>query len=201
MAPLEGAAAADGPDRPPRSRTDGALVVRGAEASGKSRSLPREAAVVWETAPPTPAQKNRCASMDHILTHSDPGGIKTGATTTNTTTTAASVSRLQRLIDRKLEETEQLLVAVGREEGEGGGAGGRGARGEGGEGGRIEAQRLLEEARLTWTQAQEVLEEVKNLRGLCQQLDLSPSSCPSPSCPSPAPSSSTKGDSDHRSPK
>lgn len=182
------------PDCPPRSRTDGALSSRGAESSGKSRSLPREAVVVWETAAVTPAgrgltqaEKNRCASMDHILTRSDPESTKAGAAAAVPPT---SVSRLQRLIDRKLEETEQLLAGVRK--GEEGGAGGRGK--ETGDGSRSEAERLLQEARLAWNQALEVLEEVKNLRGLCQQLDSSP-------CPSPCPTSSTKGDSAHRSPK
>lgn len=188
-APLEGVCSADGLDRPTRSKTDGALALRSAESSGKSRSLPRETAVVWEATPPSPVQKNRCASMDHILTCSDPGGATTGAATTGT-----AVCRLQRLIDRKLEETEQLLATLVR-----GTEKGAGAREREGweEGGRSEAQRLLHEARLAWTQAQEVLEEVKNLRGLCQQLDPSPSSgpCPTPApspCPSPSPSSSNK---------
>lgn len=186
MAPLEGVVTDNGLDRPPRSRTDGALALRSAEASGKSRSLPRETAVVWEAAPPSPAQ-NRCASMDHILTCSDPGRAKTGPASTGT-----AVSRLQRLIDRKLGETEQLLAALVK-----GGEGGAREKEGWEEGGRSEAQRLLQEARLAWTQAQEVLEEVKNLRGLCQQLPPSPSSGPSPTpspspCPSPAPSSSNK---------
>lgn len=127
--------------------------------------------------------------MDHILTCSDQGAAKTGAAPTGT-----AVSRLQRLIDRKLEETEQLLAELGRGSEEGGGA----RKKEGWEeGGQSEAERLLQEARLAWTQAQEVLEEVKNLRLLCKQLEPSPSSGPSPSAsPSPtpcsAPSSSNK---------
>lgn len=149
--------------------------------------------MVWEATPPSPAQKNRCASMDHILTCSDPGGAKTGSAPTGT-----AVSRLQRLIDRKLEETEQLLAVLVRGTEEGAEVREREGREEGC---RSEAQRLLHEARLTWTQAREVLEEVKNLRGLCQQLDPSPSSGTSPTpapspCPSPArsptPSSSNK---------
>lgn len=173
----------------PRSKTDGALSARTAEASGKSQSLPREVAVVWEqtgqTPQPgkrlTPAEKNRCASMDEILTHSETKVAKNKTAALSGTT--APISRLQELISQKLEKTEQLLTEVRGE-------------GEAGERGRMkgkestEAERLLREAAATWSQAQEVLEEVKELRALYRQLD---SSSPLP------PSNSTKLNPDRKS--
>ncbi|KAL6109890.1 plekho1 [Pungitius sinensis] len=149
-----------GPDCP-RSKTDGAL---SAEASGKSQSLPRE--VAWEKTGRTPqmgriltpAEKIRCASMDEILAHSEAMGA------TDVTSTAASVTRLQGLISQKLEETERLLTEVQAEAKERG-------RGRGKE--STEAGRLLKEAEVTWSQARDVLEEVKELRALYRQLDSS----------------------------
>jgi len=151
-----------GPDCP-RSKTDGALSAGTAEASGKSQSLPREAAAVRE---PTGRTRSggRHASMDETLKH--PGGA------------TASVSRLQEMIRHKLEETERLL---GEAQGE--------ASGEARERGRVkgkeatEAERLLREAAATWNQAQKVLEEVKELRALCRQLDAPPPLSPAPPQP------------------
>ncbi|KAM6936004.1 pleckstrin homology domain-containing family O member 1b [Lycodopsis pacificus] len=173
----------------PRSKTDGALSARTAEASGKSQSLPREVAVVWEQTdqtpqpgkPLTPAEKNRCASMDEILTHSETKVAKNKTAALSGTT--APISRLQELISQKLEKTERLLTEV-RVEGE---AGERG-RMKGKE--STEAERLLREAAAMWSQAQEVLEEVKELRALYRQLD---SSSPLP------PSNSTKLNPDRKS--
>lgn len=201
--PLEGAVGCDnprtsldkslshlGPDCP-WSKTDGALSSRSSEASGKSRSLPREAVVVWETPQSgeglSAAEKNRCASMDHILTHSETSVPKNKAASSPTScgmVAAGAVSRLQQLIDKKLEETEQLLAGVQ------GGVEGRGRGEESFKGARAEAEKLLQEALLAWSQAHEVLEEVKELRALCRQLD-----------PPLAPPNSTKGDPDPRSPK
>ncbi|KAM6909929.1 pleckstrin homology domain-containing family O member 1b [Xenentodon cancila] len=174
----------------PRSKTDGSLSVWTIESCGKSRSLPREV-VVWEktgsiqTPQPgkrlTTAEKNRCASMDEILTQSDAKTIKTVAT-------LAPVSQLQELISQKLEKTERLLTeARGEAEGEAG----KGKTGkESTEKARAEAERLLKEAAVAWSQAHEVLEEVEELRALYQQLD--------PSSPK-TPSYSTKQSPDRKS--
>ncbi|XP_054478355.1 pleckstrin homology domain-containing family O member 1b [Anoplopoma fimbria] len=170
----------------PRSKTDGALSAKTGETSGKSQSLPREVAVVWEksgqTPQPgkrlTPAEKNRCASMDEILTHSEtkvaknktPAAAATRLPASALSGTVASVSQLQELISQKLEKTERLLTEARGE-----------AEGEAREHGRMkgkestEAERLLKEAASTWSQAQEVLEEVKELRALYRQLDSSSS--------------------------
>ncbi|XP_051272534.1 pleckstrin homology domain-containing family O member 1b [Dicentrarchus labrax] len=168
-----------------RSKTDGALSARTSEASGKSQSLPREVVVVWEQTGQTPqpgkrlttAEKNRCASMDEILTHSEtkPAKNKTGATP-RSPDAAAPISRLQELISQKLEKTERLLTEARRD-----------AKGKE----STEAERLLKEAAVAWSQAREVLEEVKELRALSRQLD---SSSPL------TPSSSTKLNQDRRSP-
>ncbi|XP_028428365.1 pleckstrin homology domain-containing family O member 1-like [Perca flavescens] len=149
-----------GPDCP-RSKTDGALNAAAAEASGKSQSLPRD--VAGQTPQPgkrlTPAEKNRCASLDEILTHSEPRTARNKA---------APIGALQDLIAEKLQNTERLLAA---------------ARGNGGEPGKAnagagsEAERLLAEATAAWRQAQEVLREVTELRELCQQLGSASSCC------------------------
>lgn len=180
----------------PRSKTDGALSARTTEASGKSRSLPRET-VVWEQTgtgfTPQPgkrlatAEKNRCASMDEILTHSDSKAVKnktaamTGSPASSPPGTSAPVGRLQQLISQKLEKTEQLLTEVrGEAEGEAGDRGRLRGR-ESTEGARAEAERLLKEAAAAWSQAREVLEEVKELRALYRQLDSSSPSTPASS--------------------
>ncbi|XP_054639106.1 pleckstrin homology domain-containing family O member 1b [Dunckerocampus dactyliophorus] len=157
-----------------RSRTDGAFFSRTAKASGKSQSLPREGAVAWEqmdsswtsgsaTAFRTP-DKNRCASMDEILGHSE----KNRTTLTPHTSASTPISRLQELISLKLAQTERLLEATQNQpEGEAGKAADKaeemGAK----------AERLLKEAVEALDQAHEVLEEVKELRELYRQLDTS----------------------------
>ncbi|XP_074539785.1 pleckstrin homology domain-containing family O member 1-like [Halichoeres trimaculatus] len=183
----------------PRSKTDGALSVRAAEASGKSQSLPREVAVVWEQTGPahtpqpgkrlTPAEKNRCASMDEILSHSENKAVK-NKNRTSSGVTAAPLSRLQDLISQKLEKTERLLTeARGEAEGERGKVKGK----ESPEATRAEAERLLKEAEAAWSQAREVLEEVKELKELYRQLDSS--------SPLLTPSNSNKLTQDRKSPK
>ncbi|XP_062278085.1 pleckstrin homology domain-containing family O member 1b [Scomber scombrus] len=181
----------------PRSQTDGAISARAAEAAGKSQSLPRQVAVVWERAPPPPppqpgkplttAEKNHCASMDQILTHSETKATKSRATPP---TSSAPIDRLHDLIGQKLEKTEQLLKEVKEAKGakeakevkeakEAKGGDGEAGKLKGKESAemRTEAQRLLKEAAAAWTQAQEVLEEVKELRVLYQQLDPNSSNC------------------------
>lgn len=163
------------------------------DTHSKSQSLPRqtEAAVGAGGGARTPqpgrkltaAEKSRCASMDEILTHSEPRHHHAIGTSSSTgfrkggmgmphcsaSAPAASlhpVSQLQELICQKLERTQELLVEVRR--GSGGVGGGVGERDSGA---RAEAERLLEEATSTWGQARDVLEEVKELRALCKQLD------------------------------
>ncbi|XP_028280882.1 pleckstrin homology domain-containing family O member 1-like [Parambassis ranga] len=171
-----------------RSKTDGALSAQAAETSVKSQSLPRGVAVMWEQTGPaktpeperrlTVAEKNRCASMDEILTHSE---TKTAATVRSSPSkppgTAAPVSQLQDLIGQKLEKTERLLKEV-RGEAEGDRPRPKVGK-ESSEGARAEAERLLKEAAAAWSQARDVLEEVKELRVLYRQLDSTSSITPS----------------------
>nr|XP_057908710.1 pleckstrin homology domain-containing family O member 1b [Doryrhamphus excisus] len=148
-----------------RSRTEGAVFSRTANASGKSQSLPREGAVAWEQMDTSwtsgsATDKNRCASMDEILGHSE----KNRTTLTPHPSAAAPISRLQELISFKLAQTEQLLLVTrDRPEGEAGKA----------EEMTAKAERLLKEAVEALDQAHEVLEEVKELRELYRQLDSS----------------------------
>ncbi|KAK2909610.1 pleckstrin homology domain-containing family O member 1b [Channa argus] len=167
----------------PRSKTDSTLSTRTAEASGKSQSLPHEVTVVWEHPAPaktpqpgkrlTTAERNRCASMDEMLSHSETIAAKNKMTCHSAasmqTNTMTSISQLQDLINQKLKKTEQLLMEVRREaEGE---QVERGRVKELAEASRAEAERLLKDALGAWSQAQEVLEEVKELRALYRQLD------------------------------
>ncbi|KAM4568024.1 pleckstrin homology domain-containing family O member 1b [Fundulus diaphanus] len=166
----------------PRSQTDGALSDWTAESSAKSQSLPRET-VVWQKSGPsqTPqpdkrlstTEKNRCASMDEILNHSETKAAKnktplpSRSSASTPTGTTVPLSQLQDLISQKLEKTERLLMEV-RSNGEPGkGKGGK----QSGDGSRAEAERLLKEAAAAWNQAREVLEEVQELKALYQQLE------------------------------
>lgn len=109
--------------------------------------------MVWEKTGKdcAPAEKSRCVSME-ILTHSETKAQKEDTPTPG----SAPIGQLQELISQKLQLTERLLTQVRRTEAEPG-----------------EAERLLKEAAATWTQAREVLEEVKELRVLYRQLDSS----------------------------
>ncbi|XP_071324808.1 pleckstrin homology domain-containing family O member 1b isoform X1 [Trachinotus anak] len=180
-----------GPDCP-RSKTDGTLSTRNGEASGKSQSLPRDVAVVWEQAGPgqtpqpgkslTKAEKNRCASMDEILSHSEtkPAKNKNAAMSrspaSTPTSTTTPIKQLQELISQKLEKTERLLTEVW---GETDGEQGKVKWKEPTEAAQAEVERLLKEAAAAWSQAREVLEEVKELRVLYRQLDSSSPITPS----------------------
>lgn len=164
----------------PRSRTDSSLFARTTEASGKTQSLPREVAVVWEqTGPvqtPQPGKRltvvewNRCASMDEILKQSETRTAKnrTALISHSPPSTAAPINQLQELISQKLEKTERLLKEVQSDDGAGKVKGKESA-----EGTRGEAERLLKEAAAAWGQAREVLEEVRELRALYRQLESS----------------------------
>ncbi|KAG7234023.1 hypothetical protein INR49_005985 [Caranx melampygus] len=181
----------------PRSKTDSALSTRTAEASGKSQSLPREVPVIWEKTGQTgkdltTSEKSRCASMDEILSHSEnkaknkntslsssPASLLPGATSLPGST---PISQLQELISQKLQQTERLLKEVRAA------ADDKQVRRTEAEPG--EAERLLKEAAAAWTQAHEVLEEVKELQALYRQLD---SSAPI------SPSNSTKLNPDRKS--
>uniref|UniRef100_A0A8D0A6C8 Pleckstrin homology domain containing, family O member 1b n=1 Tax=Sander lucioperca TaxID=283035 RepID=A0A8D0A6C8_SANLU len=162
-----------GPDCP-RSKTDGALSARagatGAEASGKSHSLPRDVAT-GQTQTPQSGKR-----LTAILTHSESKTARNGsppavASRSPAAASTPAISTLQELISEKLRKTERLLAAV-RGDGEARKANAAVAVSDGA---RAEAERLLTEAMAAWSQAQEVLQEVTELRALCHQIDLYPS--------------------------
>lgn len=127
-----------------------------AETCGKSQSLPREAAASWETPSEkhlATAVKSRCASVDLILMHPDT------KVQVSRSPPATPINRLQELIGQKLQATERLLAEM------------QGEKGAGPTGGApAEVERLFTEALAAWKQAHEVLEEVKELKELYQQL-------------------------------
>lgn len=170
---------------PDSARTSPATGAASSDCQNKSQSLPRQSDIPWDcsggessggpgahTPQPgrklTTAEKSRCASMDEILSHSEMRGSHRPAMPHCPASAPAAslrpINQLQDLICQKLERTQELLTEV-RSSGEkdGGGSGSV----------RAEAERLLEEATCTWGQARDVLEEVKELRALCKQLDSS----------------------------
>nr|XP_020474491.1 pleckstrin homology domain-containing family O member 1-like [Monopterus albus] len=176
-----------------RSKTDSTVSARTAEASGKSQSLPREVAVVWEQASPaqtpqprkrlTTSEKNRCASMEEILSHSKTKAAQNKTAVTcrslGPTNTTVPIGQLQELISQKLQKTEQLLIEVRMKAEADAGEHGKTKGKESAEAAQVEAERLLKEAAVAWSQALEVLEEVKELRALYQQVDASSTITPS----------------------
>ncbi|XP_046703212.1 pleckstrin homology domain-containing family O member 1b isoform X2 [Silurus meridionalis] len=149
------------------SSVDTCKLVPDCEAPVKSQSLPRKCENSWtwcESQAQTPkagkkfqtTDKNRCASMDEILS-----ATKRSIPRCSVSAPAHSVCQLQELISLKLERTQELLSeARGHSQG-------HGANSTPGK----EAERLLEEAANAWGQARDVLEEVKEIRVLCKQLE------------------------------
>ncbi len=170
---LDKAASHRTPDSQP-SITDTSKLSTCNETPGKSQSLPRksESAFDWSENHRTPqlrkktptSDKNRCASMDEILTHCETRALPH----CSTSAPVQPISQLQDLITQKLERTQELLMEV-RVQGKGKGS--PAGKSSSPQGQRIEAERLLEEAASTWGQARDVLEEVKELRALYKQLD------------------------------
>ncbi|GAA6080499.1 pleckstrin homology domain-containing family O member 1b isoform X3, partial [Tachysurus ichikawai] len=145
------------------------------EATVKSQSLPRKSESSWtwcESQAQTPragkkfrsTDKNRCASMDEILSHTD---AKRSIPHCSASAPANSICQLQELISLKLERTQELLCEA---RGHSQVCGANSAPNK-------EVERLLEEAASAWGQARDVLEEVKEIRVLCRQLE--EVSCPS----------------------
>ncbi|MCI4374076.1 hypothetical protein PGIGA_G00001860 [Pangasianodon gigas] len=163
------------------SSVDTCKLLPDCEATVKSQSLPRKSESSWtwcESQAQTPragkmfrtTDKNRCASMDEILSHSD---AKRSIPHCAASAPAQSICQLQELISLKLERTQELLCeARGHRQGHSADS----APGK-------EAERLLEQAASAWGQARDVLEEVKEIRVLCKQLE--EVSCPSDKLKSP----------------
>ncbi|XP_030640855.1 pleckstrin homology domain-containing family O member 1b [Chanos chanos] len=148
-----------------------------AEASGKSQSLPRKSESSWDCPSRqahtpqsgkklTAAEKSRCASMDEILSHSEMRSKRQPIPHCLSSPPVQPIGQLQELITMKLERTQELLTQVqsqGKESPTG--------KDSSLEAQRAEVERMLGEAVSTWTQARDVLDEVKELRALCRQLD------------------------------
>lgn len=171
---------AESPNSQP-STADASKLSVSKETPGKSQSLPRKSESSWDwSESQTPqlrkknSEKNRCASMDEILTHSETRAIPH----CSTSAPVQPIGQLQDLISQKLERTQELLTEV-RTQGKGKCS--PTGKSSSPDGQRKEAERLLEEAASTWGQARDVLEEVKELRALYKQLDSASSVALSPS--------------------
>ncbi|EFB28488.1 hypothetical protein PANDA_008030, partial [Ailuropoda melanoleuca] len=140
-------------------------------ASGLPRSWekPDRGATYTPQAPKrlTPAEKGRCASLEEILSQRD-------AAPALVAPPPGQLSRIQDLVARKLEKTQELLAEV-----QGLGDGKRKAKDpprsppdSESEQLLLETERLLGEASSNWSQAKRVLQEVRELRDLYRQMDL-----------------------------
>nr|XP_015192235.1 PREDICTED: pleckstrin homology domain-containing family O member 1 [Lepisosteus oculatus] len=153
----------------------------GGAGEGKAESPSRRKETSWERQKPekgergpagarTPqvarrpglAGKSKCASMEEILSE--------GGSRASPNSAPPQVQQLQDLIAQKLERTRELLAETRDRRGK--------DKGPDSEGGRAEAEQLLQEAAAAWGQARDVLQEVKELRALCQRLDPNPSPAP-----------------------
>ncbi|XP_028910683.1 pleckstrin homology domain-containing family O member 1 [Ornithorhynchus anatinus] len=173
------------PGRAGRRRSDSDHGPRGrgprgpaAGAGAGPRDEPRGAALPDRGAPYTPqapkkpadADKARCASLEEILAPRAPGPPP------------APLARIQDLVARKLEKTQELLAEVRGLAGEGRPpapparppsprAPAHGGAPEPGPAGLLrETERLLDEASSAWSQARRVLQELRELRDLYGQL-------------------------------
>ncbi|XP_077883778.1 pleckstrin homology domain-containing family O member 1 isoform X1 [Ictidomys tridecemlineatus] len=132
----------------------------------------------------TPTEKGRCASLEEILSQRDAAPARTLQLRESPAPSPphpGQLSRIQDLVARKLEKTQELLAEV-----QGLGDGKRKAKDppqsppdSESEQLLLETERLLGEATSNWSQAKRVLQEVSELRDLYRQMDLqSPGSHP-----------------------
>lgn len=110
------------------------------------------------------SEKNKCASMEEILSRSDSSGHRP---VPKKVSESERLSQIQELITQKIDKTQELLTEV-KECGEGKKKGKETSVKEDLE----EAERLLGEASSNWRQARKVLQEIKELRDLYKQADL-----------------------------
>nr|XP_023403155.1 pleckstrin homology domain-containing family O member 1 [Loxodonta africana] len=155
--------------------------------SDRATSLPRpwekpdKGATYTPQAPKklTPTEKGRCASLEEILSQRDAAPARTLQLRAEHPPAPilprpGQLSRIQDLVARKLEKTQELLAEV-----QGLGDGKRKAKDPPGsppdsESDQLllETERLLGEASSNWSQAKRVLQEVRELRDLYRQMDL-----------------------------
>lgn len=120
-------------------------------------------------------EKCRCASLEEILSQRDTVPARPlHLPAEEAPTQPAQLSRIQDLVARKLEKTQELLAEV-----QGLGEGKRKAKDppqsppdSESEQLLLETERLLGEASSNWSQAKRVLQEVRELRDLYRQMDL-----------------------------
>ncbi|XP_077175472.1 pleckstrin homology domain-containing family O member 1 [Paroedura picta] len=174
---------------------------------GRTNSLPRREVSSWDRGslrkdssdqgpmytPQVPkklshAEKNKCASMEEILSCRDSGSVhravlRKGLGDHFAAAEPEQLSRIQELVALKLEKTQALLAEV-----KGYAEGRRKAKEVGAssppspsspaktvsEAVLQETERLLAEATAHWSQAQQVLAEVQELRNLYRRLELQP---------------------------
>ncbi|CAH2326814.1 Hypothetical predicted protein [Pelobates cultripes] len=115
------------------------------------------------------SEKNKCASMEEILSRSNSSGQRP---TPKKTPEAEKLSCIQELIGQKIEKTQELLTEV-KDCGEGKKKGKEPCKvdSEKSENALQEAERLLGEASSNWRQARKVLQEIKELRDLYRQAE------------------------------
>lgn len=124
-------------------------------------------------------EKSRCASLEEILSQRDtaparPLHLQAEESLAPVPSQPGQLSRIQDLVARKLEKTQELLAEV-----QGLGDGKRKAKDppqsppdSESEQLLLETERLLGEASSNWSQAKRVLQEVRELRDLYRQMDL-----------------------------
>lgn len=127
----------------------------------------------------TSTEKGRCASLEEILSQRDtaparPVHLRAEESPAPDPSQPGQLSRIQDLVARKLEKTQELLAEV-----QGLGDGKRKAKDppqsppdSESEQLLLETERLLGEASSNWSQAKRVLQEVRELRDLYRQMDL-----------------------------
>nr|XP_044994366.1 pleckstrin homology domain-containing family O member 1 isoform X2 [Jaculus jaculus] len=127
-----------------------------------------------------PTEKSRCASLEEILSQRDTAPARPlqlraeDAPAPLAPQPPGQLSRIQDLVARKLEKTQELLAEV-----QGLGDGKRKAKDppqsppdSESEQLLLETERLLGEASSNWSQAKRVLQEIRELRDLYRQMDL-----------------------------
>ncbi|NXA56773.1 PKHO1 protein, partial [Nothocercus julius] len=174
---------------------------------GRTGSLPRREVTSWDRpgqrndsfdkgtmyTPQVPkkltlSEKNKCASMEEILSRRDSSAhravLRRGLEAQFASAEPEQLSRIQELVALKLEKTQELLTEV-----KGYGEGKRKTKdsttssstttsssssSSKSDSERIlqESERLLGEASSTWSQARRVLQEIKELRDLYKQFEL-----------------------------
>uniref|UniRef100_H3AXT3 Pleckstrin homology domain containing O1 n=1 Tax=Latimeria chalumnae TaxID=7897 RepID=H3AXT3_LATCH len=114
------------------------------------------------------SEKSKCASMEEILSRPDSiprAVLRKGLESQLASANKEHLSKIQELIALKLEKTQELLMEV-----KGHGGGKKKSKSDS-ENLLQETEKLLNEAASNWSQAKEVLQEIKELRDLYKQLE------------------------------